>query len=253
MSQGLKFTILPGYHGKTQPPEGVYGVPSGMYRADISAIPDMGWVLFYWVVDGSSVPDPPTIPGKWITPNPVQVIIGNRSHAVGPVFGHELNVSHTQGGAVYFLWPPFDGNLHWEAEGKHIFPHNSMITLQAESVDGIHNFDHWEIDGQIIPKALNPVTGYLTKNESVRAVFSLISPVVSLESTNHLLVCPTCGSENVAIAPGVFWDWLRLQRYTLYACNNCGYSWREYPWFSLWVPIIGTGVLVGGYLLLKKR
>jgi len=145
-------TIATTTGGTTSPTPGVISYTNGT-TAEITAIPDAGYGLDHWELDGFSIG----------SQNPT-IVMMDSNHTLNAVFKHtyELTITVTTGGTTD------------PSPGKHTYIEGTKVTATATAYAG-NAFDHWELDGS--SNYSNPIDVTMDINHTLNAVFKAMHGV----------------------------------------------------------------------------
>jgi parallel beta-helix repeat protein len=147
-------TITTTTGGTTNPTSGVYSYTNGT-STEITAIPDAGYGLDHWELDGFSIG----------SQNPTTVMMDS-NHTLNAVFKltYELTITTTAGGTT-------DPSL-----GTHTYIEGTTVTATATAYSD-NAFDHWELDGSW--NYSNPINVTMDANHTLHAVFTYSVTIVA--------------------------------------------------------------------------
>ena len=148
----VEVTISPATGGTTDPPPGNYSYPAGN-QAKVTAIPDSGWWLSQWLIDGNRAGNSTTIEFPL-----------NGNHTVTPMFA-----SNSQAGSFMLTINAADGGTTNPAPGTQTFDYGTNVTITASPNSG-ESFDHWLLDGETVNQ--NPITVVMTQDHTLQPVFT---------------------------------------------------------------------------------
>lgn len=144
-------TIVASNGGVTSPAAGTHPYDDGA-SVSITAIPNTGFSLSYWIVDGVNAG----------SANPITVTM-SANHTVTPIF-------------TQITWTltilPVTGGTTSPAAGTSTRNDGTQVTITATPLTG-YMFDHWMIDG-VESGTSNTVIVTMTANHTVEAVFQVI-------------------------------------------------------------------------------
>jgi len=148
----VQVTISPATGGTTDPAPGMYTYPVGN-QAKVTAIPDSGWWLDYWLLDGNRSGNSTTIEFPL-----------NENHTVRPLFSsnsHPASFMLTVNGA--------DGGTTNPSPGTYTYDYGVNVTVTAMPKSG-QSLEHWVLDGQTVNE--NPITLKMTQDHTIQPVFT---------------------------------------------------------------------------------
>jgi len=147
-----QLTITTTSGGMTDPVPGVYSHPCGS-SVGVTAIPEAGYRLDHWVLDGSPAG----------SANPISVVMDD-NHDLEAVFAetHTLIITVSEGGTTD---PP---------PGTYIYETPTDVVVEAIPFTD-YLFDHWEFDDVDIGSD-NPITVYVGSTYTLKAVFVYSPP-----------------------------------------------------------------------------
>jgi hypothetical protein len=143
-------TITPTTGGTTNPTPGTHNYTNGT-EASVTAIPDIGYGLHHWELDGSNAG----------LENPIMVTM-NTNHTLHAVF----NLTHTL--TIY----TGAGGTTDPSPGTHTYFEGTTVTVTASPIALNAYFDHWELDGSW--NYSNPINVKIDLDHTLRAVFAYI-------------------------------------------------------------------------------
>jgi parallel beta-helix repeat protein len=144
-------TINAGANGATNPTPGTYTYSQGQ-NVSVQAIPDTGYILDHWELDGANIG----------TANPINVTM-NADHMLHAVFilAHALTITTTAGGTTD------------PAPGTYTYWSGTTVSVAA-SPDTGYFLDRWELDG-VYMGIPNPAHVTMNMNHTLHAVFKPLS------------------------------------------------------------------------------
>jgi hypothetical protein len=145
-------TISPATGGTTDPAPGPYTYSAGN-QAKVTAIPDSGWWLDHWLLDGSSFGNSTSIEFN---------LDGN--HTVRPVFA-----SNTLPVSFMLAINGADGGMTDPSPGTYKHGYGENVTVTATPNSGC-SFKYWVVDGQNVNE--NPLTVQMTQDHTLQPVFT---------------------------------------------------------------------------------
>jgi hypothetical protein len=145
-------TISPATGGTTDPAPGTYAYPAGK-QAKVTAIPDSGWWLDYWLLDGNNYGNSTTIELNL-----------NGNHTVRPVFA-----SNSHPTSFMLAINVASGGMTNPTPGTYTYNYGTNVTITATPNSG-QSFEHWILDGQTVKQ--NPITLQMTQDHTLQPVFS---------------------------------------------------------------------------------
>jgi hypothetical protein len=145
-------TISPATGGTTDPAPGQYTYPSGN-PARVAAIPDSGWWLDHWLLDGGNFGNSTSIEFN---------LDGN--HTVRPVFA-----SNTLPASFMLAINAADGGTTNPPPGTYTYGYGQNVTVTATPNSG-GSLKYWIVDGQNVNK--NPITVQMTQDHTLQPVFT---------------------------------------------------------------------------------
>ncbi|HML03684.1 MAG TPA: InlB B-repeat-containing protein [Candidatus Bathyarchaeia archaeon] len=148
----VQVTISPATGGTTNPAPGTYTYPAGN-QARVTAIPNSGWWLSYWLLDGNKSGNSTTIEFNL-----------NGNHTVRPVFA-----SNSHSASYMLAINAADGGTTNPASGTYTYNYGANVTVTATPESG-QSFDYWLLDGQTEKE--NPVTLQMTQDHTLQPVFT---------------------------------------------------------------------------------
>ncbi|HXX87974.1 MAG TPA: hypothetical protein VEH86_05965 [Candidatus Acidoferrum sp.] len=148
----VQVTISPATGGTTDPAPGTYTYLPGN-QAEVTAIPDPGWWLDYWLLDGNNFGNSTTIEFN---------LDGN--HMVRPVFASNSHPSSF----MLTMNEASEGTTN-PAAGTYTYEYGTNVTISATPKNG-QSFEHWLFDGQI--ENSNPITLQMTQDHTLQPVFT---------------------------------------------------------------------------------
>jgi len=148
----VQLTISPATGGTTDPPPGTYSYPAGN-PAQVTAIPDSGWWLDHWLLNGNYAGNSTTIKFPL-----------NGNQTVRPVFA-----SNSQPASFMLTINTADGGTTNPPPGTQTYDYGTNVTITATPNSG-QTFDHWLLDGQTATE--NPITVAMTQDHTVQPVFT---------------------------------------------------------------------------------
>ena len=151
-------TVSAAANGTTDPAPGTYAYSKGQ-DVPVHAIPDTGYLLDHWNLDGANVE----------AVNPISVPM-NMDHTVRPVFmlAYTLAITTTAGG----LTNPLPGTSAYVT--------GTVVSVSATSYPGYY-FDHWTLDGA--HNTTNPLPVLMNRDHTLKAVFAQIQYTLSITTT----------------------------------------------------------------------
>jgi hypothetical protein len=149
----VTLTISPATGGTTDPPPGQYTYPAGN-PVKVTAIPDSGWWLEYWLLNGNNYGNSTTIEFP---------LKGNQT--VRPVF----NSSTVVPTSFMLTVNAADGGTTNPSPGTYTYNYGESVTVTATPNSGL-SFDHWILDGQNVNQ--NPITVQMTQDHTLQPVFT---------------------------------------------------------------------------------
>jgi hypothetical protein len=170
-------TIISVPNGGTNPASGNYAETNGT-NVSVTAIPDIGYTLDYWLLDG----------GNAGSANPISVLM-TTSHTLEPVFSQAnftLTVIAATGGNTSL--PP----------GTYTYAAGQMVNVSAAADNG-YTFSHWILDGSQVGST-NPFPVSMNSNHTLTPVFSSTSfPYIYIRSKGNIDPpgAPISSSDNV--------------------------------------------------------
>jgi hypothetical protein len=166
-----KLTILSSSGGTTNPAPGTYTYTNGTY-ASVTAIPDMHYLLSYWLLDGNPAG----------SANPISVLMTD-DHTLQPMFAlrnYTLTITATAGGTTD------------PAPGVYTYSGGASVQVTALPEAG-YRFDHWVLDGSPNGSA-NPISILMNSNHTLQAVFA----------ETHTLVITVSAGGTTSPVPGTY-------------------------------------------------
>ncbi|MGD0979223.1 MAG: hypothetical protein ABR962_08805 [Candidatus Bathyarchaeia archaeon] len=145
-------TISPATGGTTDPASGRYTYPAGN-QAKVTAIPDSGWWLDHWLLDGSNF-------GNWTS---IEFNLDG-NHTVRPVFA-----SNTLPASFMLAINGADGGTTDPSPGTYEHGYGENVTVTATPNSGC-SFKYWIDDGQNVNE--NPITVQMTQDHTLQPVFT---------------------------------------------------------------------------------
>jgi len=144
-------TISPATGGTTDPAPGQYTCPPGN-QARVTAIPNSGWWLDHWLLDGSNFGNSTSIEFS---------LDGN--HTVRPVFA-----SNTLPGSFMLAINAADGGTTDPSSGTYTYSYGENVTVTATPNSGC-SLKYWVVDGQNVNE--NPITVQMTQDHTLQPAF----------------------------------------------------------------------------------
>ena len=167
-------TIAASTGGTTIPAPGIYPHRNGT-NVRVYSLPDMGYQLDHWVLDGSSSGSASSID-----------IPMNQNHTITAVFAHvihQLTITATIGGTTNPI------------PGTYAYSEGSSVTVHATpSSDYI--LSYWELDSVNVG-ATNPISVTMDSNHNLRAVFA---------STYSAVIRAVCNTEGLDVGVSIWMD-----------------------------------------------
>ncbi|MDH5779231.1 MAG: right-handed parallel beta-helix repeat-containing protein [Candidatus Bathyarchaeota archaeon] len=172
-SSTYTLTVSAAANGTTNPGPGTYTYFQGQ-AVPVQAIPDTGYLLDHWDLDGANVD----------AVNPISVPM-NVDHTVHPVFmlAYTLTLTTTAGGITNPLL------------GTYMYGAGTIVSVSATPYPGYY-FDHWTLDD--VHNTTNPLTVTMNMDHTLRAVFARIQYTLVLTTTVGGTTDPTPGTYTYA-------------------------------------------------------
>jgi hypothetical protein len=145
-------TISNATGGTTDPAPGQYQYPGGN-QAKVTAIPDSGWWLDHWLLDGTNFGNSTTIEFN---------LDGN--HSVRPVFA-----SNTLPASFMLAINSADGGTTIPPPNTYTYSYGENVTVTATPKSG-SSFKYWVVDGKNMNE--NPITVQMTQDHTLQPVFT---------------------------------------------------------------------------------
>ncbi|MCL6579223.1 MAG: PKD domain-containing protein [Candidatus Bathyarchaeota archaeon] len=152
-------TITATTGGTTTPAPGTH-IYNGGTTVDVTAMPNAGYRFDHWVLDGSNAGSDLTIHVFMDTDHNLQAVFAET---------HTLIISVSQGGTTN------------PAPGTYTYDYPTDVTVTAIP-NANYRFDHWEFDSNNIGSA-NPITVHVGSTHTLRAVFTLITYTLTIQTT----------------------------------------------------------------------
>jgi hypothetical protein len=222
----LNITVTAG--GTTNPTPGTYIYSDGTL-VNISALPNAGYGLDYWSLDG--------VPAG--TTNPTQVTM-NTNHELEAAFDllESLNITATAGGTTN------------PAPGTYIYFQGTLVNVTASPDTGYY-LDHWELDGANVG-APNPISVAMNMNHTLHAIFLAHDvAVIFVESPKTVVGQDYFGNLTVTV-----WnegDFTESFNVTVYAnstsIGNLAFALKSGRFATRWLLWNTTGFAKGNYTI----
>jgi len=165
----LTITVTAG--GMTNPAPGTYtyDVPTNV---TVTAIPFNNYRFDHWEYDSINIG----------SANPVTVYVGSNHtlHAVFTLITYTLKIETTLGGTTN------------PAPGIYTYTNGTVVQVTALPSTG-YRFDYWILDGSPAGSA-NPISGLMTSNHTLKAVFAQIMYQLKIETTSGGTTNPAPGT-----------------------------------------------------------
>jgi hypothetical protein len=145
-------TISPATGGTTDPAPGQYSYSAGG-QAKVTAIPDSGWWLDHWLLDGTNAGNSTTFEFN---------LDGN--HTVRPVFA-----SNTFPASFMLAINSANGGTTDPSPRTYTYSYGQNVTVTATPNSG-SSFKYWIVDGQNVNE--NPITVQMTQDHTLQPVFA---------------------------------------------------------------------------------
>jgi hypothetical protein len=167
-------TILAATNGLINPSPGSYAYSYGTL-VNVSAVPNTGYGLDHWLLDGSNAG----------SANPIQVSMTTNHQltavfAPGSTVNYTLNITTTVGGATS------------PGAGNYVYPLGTVVTVTASPNTGYH-FDHWSLDGNTYGTA-NTIQVTMNSTHQLQAIFTPLNYTLTITPTTNGSTNPSPGS-----------------------------------------------------------